>query len=159
MPLETAERVPGLRFLLVPVDGSPASLAAVELACTIARRSRGQVLVVHVIEVPRALQLDAELVVEAASGEQILRRAEQLASAMDVRCEGELLQARDAGHAVLDEAVERKADAIVLGVAYRKPFAEVEMGRLTQHVLKHARCNVILWRQPIDETASESAST
>lgn len=152
--MATADPLTGLRLLLVPVDGSPASLAAVELACTIAKRSRGHVLVVHVIEVPRALQLDAELVVEAAGGEQILRRAEQLAASMDVRCEGELLQARDAGHAVLDEAVERKADAIVLGVSYRKPYAEVEMGRLTQYILKNARCNVILWRQPIE--ASES---
>ncbi len=156
MPL--VDPVTGLHTLLVPVDGSPESLAAVALACGIAKRSKGQVLVAHVIEVPRALQLDAELVVEAASGEQILRRAEEIAETLDFKVQGELLQARDAGHAIVDEATERKADAIVLGVAFRKPYTEVEMGRLTGYVLSNAPCNVVLWRHPIPEEPPEGGT-
>jgi nucleotide-binding universal stress UspA family protein len=133
----------------VPVDGSEASLMAVEFACTLAKRNRGKVHVVHVIEVKRSLPLDAELVSEAQKGEEILSQAEAAAKRQDFEVEGDLLQARDAGHAIVDEANERQADAIVLGVPFHKPFGEFELGRVPAHVLKAAPCEVVLLRLPI----------
>jgi nucleotide-binding universal stress UspA family protein len=143
---------PALTFknIVVPVDGSEAGVMAVEFACQLAKRSRGKVHVVHVIEVRWALPLDAELVAEAQRGEEILTQAEQAARRQDFEVDGDLLQARDAGHAVVDEALERQADAIVIGVAFRKPFGEFELGRLPAHVLKSAHCEVVLLRMPVD---------
>jgi nucleotide-binding universal stress UspA family protein len=143
---------PGLAFksILVPVNGSEASLMAVEFACSLAKRSRGKVNVVHVIEVRRSLPLDADLVAEAQRGEDILGQAEQAAKRQDFEVDGDLLQARDAGHAIVDEAVERQVDAIVMGVPYRRPFGEFEMGKVPNHVLKTAPCEVILLRMPAD---------
>jgi nucleotide-binding universal stress UspA family protein len=140
----------GFKSILVPVDGTEASLIAVEFACSIAKRTRGKVHVVHVIEVPRARPLDAELVVEAQRGEEILTQAEAAAKRQDFEVEGDLLQARDAGHAIVDEAVERDADAIFLGVPFRRPYGEFELGKVPSHVLKTARCEVILLRMPSD---------
>jgi nucleotide-binding universal stress UspA family protein len=142
----------GLTFksILVPVNGSDASLMAVEFACTLAKRSRGKVHVVHVIEVKRALPLDADLVHEAQRGEDILSQAESAARRQDFEVEGDLLQARDAGHAIVDEAMERQADAIVIGVPFRRPFGDFELGKVPSHVLKTARCEVILLRMPYD---------
>ena len=122
---------------------------AVEFACSLAKRNRGKVHVVHVIEVKRSLPLDAELVSEAQKGEDILMQAEAAAKRQDFEVEGDLLQARDAGHAIVDEANERQADAIVLGVPFRKPFGEFELGRVPSHVLKSAACQVVLLRMPI----------
>ena len=143
-------RDPGLGFksILVPVDGSEASIHAVEFACTLAKRSRGKVHVVHVIEVRRALALDAELTAEAQSGEEVLSRAEAAAKRQDFEVAGDLLQARDASHAIVDEAVEREADAIILGVPFNRPFGEFEMGRVPTHILKSATCEVIVLRLP-----------
>ena len=148
----TKTKEPPLAFksILVPVDGSEASLMGVEFACIIAKRSKGKVHVVHVIEVRRALPLDADLVVEAQRGEEILTQAEIVAKRQDFEIEGDLLQARDAGHAIVDEAVERQADAIIVGVPYRKPFGEFELGKVPSHVLKTAQCEVILLRMPAD---------
>jgi nucleotide-binding universal stress UspA family protein len=145
-------REPALAFktILVPVNGSEASLMAVEFACMLAKRSRGKVHVVHVIEVRRSLPLDADLVPEAQKGEDILAQAEMAAKRQDFEVEGDLLQARDAGHAIVDEAVERQADAIILGVPFRRPFGEFEMGKVPTHVLKTALCQVILMRMPAD---------
>ena len=123
---------------------------AVEFACTLAKRSRGKVHVVHVIEVKRSLPLDAELVMEAQRGEEILSQAESAAKRQDYEVDGDLLQARDAGHAIVDEAVERQADAIVVGVPFRKPYGEFELGRVPNHVLRSAHCQVILLRMPLD---------
>jgi nucleotide-binding universal stress UspA family protein len=123
---------------------------AVEFACTLAKKNRGKVHVVYVIEVKRSLPLDAELVSEAQQGEDILSRAEMAAKRQDFEVEGDLLQARDAGHAIVDEAVERQADAIIIGIPFRKPFGEFEMGKVPAHVLKAAPCEVILLRMPSD---------
>ena len=143
-------REPTLAFksILVPVDGSEASLHAVEFACMLAKRSRGKVHVVHVIEVRRALPLDAELTAEAQRGEEVLSRAEEAAKSQDFEVDGDLLQARDASHAIVDEATEREADAIILGVPYARPFGEFEMGRVPAHILKSATCEVIVLRLP-----------
>ena len=138
------------KSILVPVDGSEASLMAVEFASMLAKRSRGKVHVVYVIEVKRSLPLDAELVSEAQRGEEILNQAELAAKRQDFEVEGDLLQARDAGHAIVDEAMERGADAIVLGVPFRKPFGEFDLGRLPNHVLRSAHCEVILLRMPFE---------
>src|SRR3990172_7875653 len=115
------------RSILVPVNGSEASLLAVEFACSIAKRSRGKVQVVHVIEVRRSLPLDAELVSEAQRGEEILTQAEMAAKRQDFEIEGDLLQARDAGHAIVDEAIARQADAIIIGVSFRPPFRQFQL--------------------------------
>lgn len=141
---------PAFKSILVPVNGTEASLAAVEFACTIARRARGKVHVVHVIEVKRALPLDADLTEEAQRGEEILTEAERAARAQDYEVEGDLLQAREAGHAIVDEATERQADAIVIGVPYRRPFGEFELSKVPAHVLRTAPCEVILLRMPSD---------
>jgi len=149
--LAAADPLSGITSILVPVDGSPASMDAVAVACSIAKRNKGKVYAVHVIEVKRSLPLDADLTEEASSGEDVLTRAERVASDADFRVEGELLQAREAGHAIVDEAMERNVDLILMGAEHKAPLGEYQMGRLTQYVLKAAPCNVWLWRHPVRE--------
>jgi nucleotide-binding universal stress UspA family protein len=149
--LAAADPTAGMKVILVPTDGSHASMRAVALACSIARRNKGKVYVVHVIEVKRSLPLDAELDPEAGEGERILLQAEKAAHEQDFEVQSDLLQAREAGHAVVDEAVERGVDTIVLGVDYKRPFGEFQLGRLTQYVLKNAPCLVWICRQPVEE--------
>ena len=140
-----------MKTILVPTDGSGASMRALALACSIAKRNKGKVYLVHVIEVKRSLPLDAELEPEASEGERILLQAEKVADEQDFDVEGELLQAREAGHAVVDEALERGVDGIILGVEYKRPFGEFQLGRLPQYVLKNAPCPVWICRQPVEE--------
>lgn len=137
-----------LRSILVPVDGSPASLQAVSLACDLARESKGKVYVVHVIEVSRALALDAA-VPEVNEGEEILAKAEKTAREQNFEVAAEILQARDAGPTIVDEATERGADLIILGSEYHQPFGEFQLGRIIQHVLKSARCEVWVRREAV----------
>jgi nucleotide-binding universal stress UspA family protein len=149
--LAAADPTAGMKVILVPSDGTHASMRAVALACSIARRNKGRVYVVHVIEVKRSLPLDAELEPEAGEGERILLEAEKVAREHDFDVRGELLQAREAGHAVVDEAVERGVDTIILGVDYKRPFGEFQLGRVPQYVLKNAPCLVWICRQSAEE--------
>lgn len=137
------------RSLFVPLDGSDAANGALIAACEIARTTKATVSAVYVIEVPRSLPLDADLVAEGQRGEEILERAEEIAASHDVRLDGDMLQARQAGHVIIDEAVERGADAIVIGVAYHRPYGRFELGRLAEYVLEHAPGLVWLIRYPM----------
>ena len=144
---------------LVPVDGSAASFHALGVACDLARHVKGKVHILHVIEVPRSVALDAPLDAEVERGEEILERAEQLATEHGVEARGDLLQARQAGHAVVDEAVERGVDAILIGIAYHRPLGRFELGRLPAYVLEHASAEQVwLIRYPVEEPSVSSAT-
>lgn len=136
---------------MVPVNGSHASLQAVAVACDVARKNKAKLYVVHVIEVKRTLPLDAQLEQESAAGEDVLSQAGRVAREQDCDMEGEILQAREAGPAIVDEAIERGVDLIVLGMAYRQPFGEFQLGRIVQYVLKSAPCEVWVCRHPVQE--------
>ncbi len=135
-----------LKNILVPVDGSQAGMDALALACLLAKRNKGKVYAVYVIEVARTLPLDADLSPEERQGEEVLSRAEQVADSLDFEITGELLQARDAGHAIVDEAIERDVDGVLAGVEYRRPLGEYEVGETSEYILRNAPCQVVICR-------------
>jgi nucleotide-binding universal stress UspA family protein len=102
-----------------------------------------------VIEVKRSLPLDADIESETEKGEKILDHAERIAAEADYEVETELLQAREVGPAIVDEAVERGVDLIIMGVNYKKRFGEWNLGSTVPYVLKNAPCRVLLWREAI----------
>lgn len=136
---------------LVPVTGKKADNDIVKTACVLARRSKGKVYIVHVIQVSRTLPLDAEVQPETQSGESVLANAEKIADMIDFQVETEILQAREIGPAIVDEAVERGVDMIIMGMEYKKRFGEFDMGEAVPYILRNAPCRVLLWRGPMGE--------
>lgn len=137
--------------VLVPVKGDPADEAAIRLACNIAQKTKGKVYAIYVIEVKRSLPLEAVIDPEMERGEAVLDQAERYAADADYEAETELLKAREVGPALVDAAVEKEADLIVMGISYKRRFGEFSMGRTVPYVLKNAPCRVILSREPIPE--------
>ena len=135
--------------LLVPVAGHRTDDEAIQIACSVGRRQKARIYVIYVIEVKRNLPLDAELEPEQEQGEKVLDHAEQVAATMDAGVETELLQAREVGPAIVDEAIERGVDAIVMGLPYKRRFGEFTLGSTANHVLKHAPCSVWVVREPV----------
>ena len=133
--------------VLVPIVQSPASFDAVTIAVTMAKQKKGRVYVVHVIEVNRSLPLNAELDAEARRGEQLIKRAEEIAAESGYPVIGTLLQAREAGPAIVEEAVDHEVDAIIMGIGLRKPGTSSQLGRTADYVLKHATSAVWVVRQ------------
>ena len=133
--------------VLVPVTNSPASLEAVTIACTLVKPRKGKVYVVHVIEVLRSLPLNAEMESEARRGEQLIRRADELAGRVGMSVQGQLLQAREAGQAIVDEARDRGAEAIILGIGYKRLVGTFQIGRTADYILKNATSQVWVVRQ------------
>lgn len=107
---------------------------------------KGIVWVLYVIEMGRALPLDAEVPAKSSQAESVLQRMEKVGRSKRCRVEGELLQARHAGAAIVQEAVERDVDAIVAGVPYQERFGSPSLGETTPYLLKHSPCRVIVYR-------------
>ena len=137
--------------ILVPVVGTEADEEAIRLACSLVKKkNKGKIYVVYVITIKRALPLDADIEAEIKEGEEILDRIEQIAEEQDFEnIETDILQARDAGPAIVDETVERGVDLILMGVKYKRRFGQFSLGSVAPYVLKNAPCRVILYHQYI----------
>lgn len=138
-----------LNRILVAASGNGADEEAVKLACNLAKKSKARIYVVYVIEVKRSLPLDAVIESEIQRAEEVLTRAEDIAAERDYEVETDLIQAREAGPAIVDEAMERDVDLILMGVTYKKRFGAFSLGSAIPHVLKEAPCRVLLCRDPI----------
>ena len=138
-----------LNRILVAASGNGADEEAVKLACNLAKKSKAKIYVVYVIEVKRSLPLDAVIESEIERAEEVLTRAEDIAAERDYEVETDLIQAREAGSAIVDEAMERDVDLILMGMTYKKRFGTFSLGSAIPHVLKEAPCRVLLCREPI----------
>jgi nucleotide-binding universal stress UspA family protein len=139
----------GVRRILVPIDGSAAAIAALRLATEIAYMNKGRVAAIYVIEVARHLPLEADVPAEAARSESIFAEARQAVRPRADLVDFELLQARNAGATLVDEAVNSGAEAIVVGVADKRHHGEFLPGHTAEFLLRHAPCQVWLCRGPL----------
>jgi len=133
--------------ILVPVAGTEVDEEAMKLACRLARRDKGKVWAVSVVAVKRDLPLDAEIDSEIQNAEDVLDFVERVAEGEDSEVETDVLQAREAGPAIVDEAVERGVDLILMGIKYKTRFGQFNLGNVVPYVLKNAPCPVILYQQ------------
>ncbi|MFC1918118.1 universal stress protein [Chloroflexota bacterium] len=131
--------------ILVPVAGREADDETMRLACRLAKKGKGQIWAVYVIAIKRSLPLDAEVNSEIQGAEQILDNIEQIAEDEDVLIETDVIQAREAGPAIIDEAVEREVNLILMGITYKRRFGQFSLGSVIPYVLKYAPCPVILY--------------
>lgn len=135
-----------LKIALVPVTGTSLDEFTVGLACDLVKPNKGIVHIVYVIEVPRQLPLDAEVPFESSRGERVLVQMEKIAKSRKCKVEGEILQARSLGPAVVDEASLRNADVVVIGSPYQEHFGAPAIGEVAPYLLKYSPCRVVVYR-------------
>jgi nucleotide-binding universal stress UspA family protein len=134
--------------ILVPVSHDRASEESLRLACLIARQSKARLYVVHVIEVKRALPLDAAVATDLRESEEILKRAEDICADEDCEVETDLLQAREVSDAIIEEAETREVDLIVLGTDYKVRFGFHHVSDTVIRSFRNAKCRVLLLQEP-----------
>ena len=139
----------GLASLLAVVSGETSDDGVVDLAVHLLNQQSGRLYILYVIEVSRQLPIDAEIPEEAARGEEILQRFQERTSEYRFETQAEILQSRRTGFAVVQEAVDRGVDAIVLGAPYRHAHGSFSPGDTVAYVLKNAPCRVVLSRDVV----------
>ncbi|MGC4191385.1 MAG: universal stress protein [Thermomicrobiales bacterium] len=159
-PVPADRPVPDSRRILVPVSGGPSDDRLLKFVEKIARRQNSVITMVYVVEVQQSMPLDAELPIEIERGEQVLRDAKKIGmTCVDGRSANlstELLQARSAGAAIVDEAIDRNADVIVMGTSIKRKFGRPTIGETVDYVLKNAPCEVLVVRPALPDWQADA---
>ncbi len=106
---------------------------------------------ITVLEVPRHLLLTVNLEPELGEAEELLGQMEQLAQKLGTRIETTVLQAREAGPAVVDEAKRWGADLVVVGLGSPQRFGEFVLDRNGEELLNRVHCRLLMIREALDE--------
>lgn len=143
------------RRAVIGLNGGPTDQLVVRLACDLARPTKAALVGVHIVEVDWTRDLGEDVAGGNEAASAVLDMAETVAERAGCRMETSLLQARDVGAALVDEATALEADLIIVGLPYRKKFGgDFAIGRTIPYVLQNAPCQVIVAREPI---ASQTA--
>jgi len=141
------------RRVLVPVDFSPHSAAALQTALLIAPGA--EVWLIHAVTLPFAGerhivdQLDAEMQRYCAEARQhaysrIGNLVQQTASGRD--CFVRLVEPGNPAAVILAKETEFQADLIVMGKHGQSIVKEMLIGSVTRHILADSKCDVLIVR-------------
>ena len=144
--------VPVFKRAVIALSGGPTDEAIVRMAIEIGRHSHSELIAVHVVELNWTQPLDADVAERSEEAQRVLDAAEGIAEAMHYKMESVLVQARDVGAAIVDEAAARNADMLIVGLPYKTRFGgDFAIGRAVPYALKNAPCAVWVVRQPMGE--------
>ena len=135
--------------IICPVDFSESSVRALAYAAALARWYDAQLTVLHVVPTFEAMQVRGDLgepvrVVTPMPREQVLEemsRSLNLA-ALSPRATP-IAESGDPQATIIDQAISKKADLIVMGTHGRRGFKRLLLGSVTEAVLREAPCPVL----------------
>jgi basic amino acid/polyamine antiporter, APA family len=135
------------RRILVPLVAGDESETAMALAAELADDS-ARLTAVVVVEVPAELPLEAHMLEEEIEAKHVLEDARAIGNARGLHVRTQVLRARVAGEAIVEEANRTSADAIVLRAPREEGRGRKIFGRTVDYVLKHAACRVMVAAPP-----------
>ncbi len=123
-----------IKRLLIPIH-SVKEHDTIRLACELAKLHKAHMTIVHVIEVPFSLAVDAFLPGRTRNGHEILQQAEALARSLNIhRLDTVLVRGRYYEDTVLGVAKEQKCDLMILG--WKR--------KIKEKILRNSPCRVWL---------------
>jgi APA family basic amino acid/polyamine antiporter len=132
------------RNILVPIVEGRESEEAVDVACRLAAERRATIVALRVIVVPLEQPLDTRLPEELHRADELLDQARAVGELYGVRVIGRIVRARQSGRAIVDEALRRQSDIVVLGAPRAKHARKQLFGKTVDYVLRNAPTRVML---------------
>ena len=143
-PVEELPAGAEFRRVLVPMKLGPIGEEMVATAVALAKEREARVDALFVIVVPLDKELDAPLFQFEEQAAASLAEAVLLGEENGVRVEPVTVRARSLGRAIVDEAVERGSDLIVLGSSPRWRRQSAFFSPTVDYVLRTAPCEVLV---------------
>ena len=141
-----------LSKILVPVDGSENSFRALEQAIFLATKiQEAQIIVLYIIEDLPSLYIYSPKIIEKLHADykseyvKILERCKELASKSGINIHTVLLEGDPASKIIGYSEMER-FDIIIMGSRGMGKFKEMIVGSISNKVIHHAKCSVMLVR-------------
>jgi APA family basic amino acid/polyamine antiporter len=132
------------RTIVVPVVRSPESEDALIAAARLAADRGSTIVLLHVLEVPLDRPLTADLGALEDRAHDLLDDAQALLEEYGVRVVSRLVRARSTPRAIVDEAVARNAELIVVGAPRTARLGRRLLGRTAEKVLKLSPVRVLV---------------
>lgn len=140
--------------ILVPVDGSPTSLRAIDKAAAIAKAFHGTVSVISIVDPYPLMGMNSEIPYDQesfrqaakAEAEQATRVACEQLKAAGVDAKGEVVESHTVWRGVLEAAGKAHVDLVIMGSHGRHGLEKLVLGSVTQRVLQHASLPVMVVR-------------
>ena len=139
-PLTRGERI------LVAVDGSAFSEAAVDQAISLGGICNSQIFVISVVDLyPEQMEVAPALVEKmSADVRQHLDKAKEKVDEADIPCETIVHMGGAPHEFIVKEANDKSIDLIVMGTHGRSGIKRVLLGSVAQNVIGHAPCPVLV---------------
>jgi nucleotide-binding universal stress UspA family protein len=134
--------------ILVPMKIGLIGEEVLATAIKLAEEEGAAVSALHVVRVPLDRPMDAELTDAEEQAEASLAEAKLLAAELGIEVEGIIVRARAIGEAIVDVAVERGADLVVMGSSPRWRRQSRFFSPTVDYVLRHAPCEVMVIAYP-----------
>lgn len=141
-----------LSKILVPVDGSENSFRALEQAIFLATKiQEAQITVLYIIEDLPSLYIYSPKIIEKLHADykseytKILERCKEIAKKSGININTVLVEG-DPASKIIGYSEMEKFDIIIMGSRGMGKFKEVIIGSVSNKVLHHAKCSVMLVR-------------
>jgi nucleotide-binding universal stress UspA family protein len=145
-----------MKKILVPTDFSNPAQWALEVATGIARKSKGQIILLHIVEQATSESFNVEGQVFEGEGWEdklftlklIQRNKQQMAGAAKyVKDAGVLVQCElrlgNPFHGMRTVITDHAVDLVVIGTSGHSKFEEMIVGSNTEKVVRYAKCPVL----------------
>jgi nucleotide-binding universal stress UspA family protein len=143
-PIEQLPAGAEFRRLLVPMKLGPIGEEMVATAVALAKERGAQVDALFVVVVPLDKELDAPLFELEEQAAASLAEAVLLGEEHGVHVEPVTVRARSLGGAIVEQAVERGSDLIVVGSSPRWRRQSAFFSPTVDHVLRSAPCEILV---------------
>lgn len=138
--------------ILIPTDGSETAEFAAEHAIGLAKGIGAKLIAVYVIDVSAFAGIPTEAVWESMKGiledegRKSLEQIEMLAKEANVESETLVVEGSP-GDEIVKAAEERGVDLIIMGTAGRTGIDKFLLGSVSEKVVRHASCPVMVVRK------------
>jgi nucleotide-binding universal stress UspA family protein len=130
--------------ILIVICGDRLDSTLVSLGSYMAKGAKRKACFLHVIEVPRVLPLTSILIQESERADKLLNGAMEVARRIGSETHAQVVQAREAGPAIVDEAKEHQFALLLLGLVRNTRQLPSDVDKTVAYVLANSPCRVWL---------------
>ncbi len=139
------------RRILVPIVGSRASRAAEELGFSLARKSAGQAVVLHVVNLPQGQEVIVDSTVQQAAlrtGQEMVGAGAALGERLGVAVDTAVRMSPNPEGEILSYAVDGGFDLVVIGAANRPVTDSPFFGHRVSYMIERSAIPVVVVALP-----------
>ena len=136
--------------LMVALRDQESVESLLTLAIQLSKSMDGEIFALHVVEVPAATPLEAGEEFLDHPGKEILATAIQVAKRFSTKLSTQLVHAREAGEAIVNEAKYQGVELLIVGHrgSHASSLSALLLGSTAQYVAHHSPCRVLIQVPP-----------